>query len=158
MFAHVIIVLQLTSLPQQVALMPNPPISLGPDVETSLQFYTCTARALLTFMHDDGSTGHMRISDLVLSPHFRDFMVLRHPGATVSHAPPFPTTRHSASAFLSHTNSLATGHCGQLVQCRVFLADFPAVSHARHRPERAVVSRRNVQAAWLHGRDNCAVV
>lgn len=63
--------------------MPNPPIPLGPDVETNLQFYTCTARALLTFMHDDGSTGHLRISDLVFSPYFRDFMTLRHPGATV---------------------------------------------------------------------------
>ena len=66
--------------------MPSPPIPLGPESETSLQFYTCTARSLLTFMHDDGCTGHMRISDLVLSPHFRDFMVLRHPGATVRFA------------------------------------------------------------------------
>ena len=63
--------------------MPNPPIPLGPDVETNLQFYTCTARALLTFMHDDGATGHLRISDLVFSPYFRDFMTLRHPGAIV---------------------------------------------------------------------------
>jgi hypothetical protein len=66
--------------------MPNPPISLGSDVQTNLQFYACTARVLLTFMHDDGCTGHLRISDLVLSPHFRDFMLLRHPGATVSNS------------------------------------------------------------------------
>ena len=113
---------------QQVALMPNPPIPLGPESETSLQFYTCTARSLLTFMHDDGCTGHMRISDLVLSPHFRDLMVLRHPGATVS----------SAHLILPHNVLLpqsspippASDFCRKLVQRRIFFSDFSTVPYA----------------------------
>jgi hypothetical protein len=122
---------ELTPL-QQVALMPNPPVPLGPESETSLQFYTCTARSLLTFMHDDGCTGHMRISDLVLSPHFRDFMVLRHPSATVSSAFSIVYSERPFSAAFTHSQPFSSvpGLFRQLVQRRVIFADFPAVSHA----------------------------
>jgi hypothetical protein len=121
--------LYLSRMPlQQVALMPSPPIPLGPESETSLQFYTCTARSLLTFMHDDGCTGHMRISDLVLSPHFRDFMVLRHPGATVK-----LRSRHASSYALrprSSPFSPTSGPCRELVQCRIFFTNISAISDA----------------------------